>query len=127
MISRRLFDQTGGFDENLPAAEDYDLWLRVTAFHEVDFVPKPLVIKHGGHSDQLSRCVPAIDRFRIQAILKILANPALRPKYREAAIKELIRKCRIVASGCRKRGRTAEAQAYERMARPYQVDSTEPL
>lgn len=120
VISRPLLDHVGWFDEDLPAAEDYDLWLRVTAFHEVSFVPEKLVIKHGGRSDQLSMVTPAIDRFRIRAILKILENPALSCDYREAAERELVRKCLIVASGCMKRGNKQEAASYFETARTYQ-------
>jgi glycosyltransferase involved in cell wall biosynthesis len=120
MISRSLLDRVGWFDENLPAAEDYDLWLRVTAFHEVHFIPEPLVIKHGGSPDQISETTPAIDRFRIQAIEKILKEPELSPEYRAAALRELTRKCRIVASGCNKRGKTSEAETYAELARKYE-------
>lgn len=124
MMSRGLLDDVGWFDENLPAAEDYDLWLRVTAFHEVDFIPEPLVIKHGGHGDQLSMTTPAIDRYRIEAIRKILANPLLRADYRNAAIRELVRKCGIVANGCAKRGKEEEAEAYRELARTYEQMSS---
>ncbi|MFC1834664.1 glycosyltransferase family 2 protein [Thermodesulfobacteriota bacterium] len=119
IITRCLLDRVGWFDEDLIAAEDYDLWLRITAFHHVDFVPKPLVIKHGGHPDQLSRTVPSIDRFRIKAIEKTLANPELNPDHREAAIMELMRKCEIFASGCYKRGKKTEAKHYRELARSY--------
>lgn len=121
MISRALLDRAGWFDEELPAAEDYDLWLRITAFYDVDFIPEPLLIKHGGHPDQLSTTVPAIDRFRIRAIRKILDVPDLRPDYRNAAIRELIRKCLIVAAGCDNRGRLAEAEEYRELARSYRT------
>lgn len=120
MISRHLLDQVGWFDENLPAAEDYDLWLRVTAFHHVHFIPEPLVLKHGGSPDQLSETIPAIDRFRIQAMEKILQEPRLSQDYRTAAIRELARKCRIVASGCAKRGNRTEAETYAEIARKYE-------
>ncbi len=120
MISRPLLDRVGWFDESLPAAEDYDLWLRVTAFHDVHFIPEPLVVKHGGNPDQLSETVPAIDRFRIQAIEKILQEPQLSQDYRAAALRELTRKCRIVASGCKKRGKTSEAETYAELARKYE-------
>ncbi|MEW6530961.1 MAG: glycosyltransferase [Thermodesulfobacteriota bacterium] len=112
IISRALLDRVGWFDESLPAAEDYDMWLRLTAFYPVHFVAEPLVIKHGGHDDQLSRVTPAIDRFRIKAILKLLDRQDLRPDYRQAAIGELARKCEIVALGCEKKGKTDEAEWY---------------
>ena len=120
VISHSLIDRVGWFDEDLPAAEDYDLWLRITAFHHVAFVPESLVIKHGGRADQLSQTTPAIDRFRTRAILKILENQALPSHYRGAAVRELVRKCHIVASGCIKRGKKLEAETYLETARKYQ-------
>jgi len=116
IISRALLDRVGWFDESVPAAEDYDLWLRLTAFYPIQFVAEPLVIKHGGHGDQLSRVTPAIDRFRIKAILKLLNRQDLPPDYRQAAIRELARKCEIVASGCEKKGKTNEAEWYRGLA-----------
>jgi glycosyltransferase involved in cell wall biosynthesis len=126
MISRSLLDEVGMFDENLCAAEDYDLWLRITAFLPVDFVPEPLVVKHGDSPDQLSRTIPAIDRFRIAAIRKIIADPRLRPRYRRAAVQELIKKCAIVAVGAVKRGKTQEAEEYLELARSYENLPPEP-
>lgn len=123
LICRQLLDKVGWFDEHLPAAEDYDLWLRITAFHEVTFVPEPLVIKHGGLTDQLSRKTSSIDRFRIAAIWKILNDPCLPPCYRHAAVKELERKCAIVSTGLRKRGRAEEAKFYERLAEAKLLDT----
>jgi len=115
MLCRRLFEELGGFDEGLPAAEDYDLWLRIAWRHPVGLMPEPLVIKRGGHADQLSRQW-GLDRFRIRALLKILREPNLPPRYREAARRTLAEKCRIYAQGCEKRGRRAEAREYEALS-----------
>uniref|UniRef100_A0A7C5AL13 Glycosyltransferase n=1 Tax=Desulfobacca acetoxidans TaxID=60893 RepID=A0A7C5AL13_9BACT len=111
VLSRRLFEEMGGFDENLPAAEDYDLWLRICWRHPVGLVPEPLVIKRGGHDDQLSRQW-GLDRWRIAALQKILAIPELPSSFREAARCTLEEKCRIYAQGCAKRGKLTEAQRY---------------
>jgi len=35
MIKRELLSQVGLFDEQLPACEDYDLWLRIAAHHPI--------------------------------------------------------------------------------------------
>ena len=35
MIRRSLFEEVGGFDETLPACEDYDLWLRISCRYPV--------------------------------------------------------------------------------------------
>ena len=111
MLRRRLFEDLGGFDETLPAAEDYDLWLQVAWRHPVGLVPEPLVIKRGGHPDQLSR-QRGLDRFRIRALLKLLQEADLPSGYRQAAQSTLAQKCRIYAQGCEKRGKLDEARYY---------------
>ena len=120
IMTRSLLNETGYFDESLPAAEDYDLWLRITAYNSVKFVDEPLVIKHGDREDQLSRIVPAIDRYRIEAITQILKDPNLPAHYRDAAVRELIRKCAVMAKGLTKRGKQEEAERYHALTRKYQ-------
>jgi glycosyltransferase involved in cell wall biosynthesis len=34
---REVFKRVGGFDESMPLAEDWDMWLRVSAFYEIDY------------------------------------------------------------------------------------------
>jgi glycosyltransferase involved in cell wall biosynthesis len=111
MVHRGLFEDMQGFDESLPAAEDYDLWLRIAWRYPVGLTPEPLVLKRGGHPDQLSRQW-GLDRFRIQALMKLIREPGLSPPYREAARRTLAEKCRIYAQGCEKRGKRAEAAWY---------------
>jgi len=103
LVDRRLFDEVGLFDESLPACEDYDLWLRVCSRFPVLFVDEPLIVKHGGHEDQLSRRHWGMDRFRIQALQKILAQRDLPDDYRRAADAMLAQKLEIFARGARKR------------------------
>ena len=102
MMRRGLWDRLGGFDETLPACEDYDLWLRLTALAPVGFIGQRLVTKRGGHADQLSRVTPALDRYRIRALEKTLAT-CLPPAHRRAVLEQLVAKCLIVAQGARKR------------------------
>jgi glycosyltransferase involved in cell wall biosynthesis len=103
LVDRRLFETVGLFDESLPACEDYDLWLRITSFFPVLFVEEPLIVKHGGHSDQLSRRHWGMDRFRIRALEKILGRGDLPERYRGAAEAMLAEKREIFARGARKR------------------------
>jgi len=114
MMQRKLFEELGGFDEDLPAAEDYDLWLRVAWRHPVGLVPEALVIKRGGHADQLSRQW-GLDRWRIQVLVKLLKETGLPVHHREAARRTLIEKCYIYAQGCEKRGKVAEAAWYRKL------------
>lgn len=116
MLCRRLFWEAGGFDESLPACEDYDLWLRLAWRHDIGLLPEPLVVKRGGHADQLSRQW-GLDRHRIRALLKLLQEPELPGPYREAVRRTLAEKCRIYAQGCAKRGKLAEAAGYLELAR----------
>ena len=103
MVERDLFLEMGGFDEELFVCEDYELWLRVAARELFDFVDQPLVVKRGGHPDQLSKVLPAMDRFRLRALAKGLAFEAYGERW-EAARDELIRKAGILAKGSSKRG-----------------------
>lgn len=118
LIRRTLLDEVGLFDETLPACEDYDLWLRVTARYPVSFIDEPLIVKHGGHDDQLSRRYWGMDRFRIAALEKILAASILDGPARAAAKSMLAKKISIYAAGARKRGRSFEASRYENRLEP---------
>ncbi len=109
MMRRKFFDEASLFDESLPACEDYDLWLRASARFPIGLIEKPFLIKYGGHADQRSREFPVMDRFRIRALQKIIQSGRLAPNQKEAALGELIRKCRIVSQGALKRGKTGEA------------------
>ncbi len=120
MIRRGLFDKIGYFDESLPACEDYDLWLRITKDYPVHFIETPLLIKRGGHPDQLSQKYWGIDRFRIQALEKLLQTGNLNPQQRVQALQELRRKCEIVAKGCLKRQKIEEWKQYSQLPGQYE-------
>jgi glycosyltransferase involved in cell wall biosynthesis len=112
MMTRSLFDRVGGFDESFPVCEDYDLWLRIALEQQVPLLPEALVIKRGGHSDQLSRSRWGMDRYRVQALQKLLRSAISAPQ-RAAAVEVLRKKVSILAAGARKRGKIAEAECYE--------------
>ncbi|MFZ0134269.1 MAG: glycosyltransferase [Desulfobacterales bacterium] len=118
MVRRDLFDIVGLFDERLPACEDYDLWLRVGSRFPVHLIDRPLIVKRGGHADQLSR-QPSLDRYRIQSLQKLIEAGRLRPSQRDAAVITLRKKCAVYANGCLKRGRLAEAARFASLSRKY--------
>ena len=103
LVDRSVFGELGLFDEMLPACEDYDFWLRFCAFEEVHFLNEPLVIKNGGHEQQLSKKHWGMDRFRILALEKLLQDPRLDDFKRQETIKELILRLQILIDGGRKR------------------------
>jgi glycosyltransferase involved in cell wall biosynthesis len=114
MIKRSLFDEIGLFDEQYPACEDYDLWLRISCRYPVYLIDTPLIIKRGGHEDQLSR-EPSLDRYRIASIVKLLNQHILSTDQRQEAIGVLVEKCTIYAGGCRKRKRYEEVAYYQEL------------
>ncbi|MGM0452831.1 MAG: glycosyltransferase family 2 protein [Thermodesulfobacteriota bacterium] len=117
MLRRELLDTVGGFDETLPACEDYDLWLQITSQYPVGLIETPLIVKRGGHADQLSQS-PALDKYRIYAIQKVMAGGRLTERQYRAAAEMLCQKCRIYAQGCEKRGKTEEARYYRALVGP---------
>ena len=121
LLRRELFEVHGLFDETLPICEDYDLWLRLTAQHQVALLNEKLMTRHGGHADQLSLSEWGIDRYRVQSIIKILKTEKLSPEDRSAAIVVLRKKCEIIINGFRKRGKLQEIERYEKIANQHQI------
>ena len=114
MLHRDLIDQVGRFDENLPACEDYDLWLRVGCRFPVHLIDTPLIVKRGGHADQLSRQW-GLDRYRIQSLVNLLEGDLLTVDQQRLVYETLKKKCLVYAAGCLKRGKTGEAEYYRRL------------
>lgn len=112
MLRRSLLEEVGLFDEGLPVCEDYDLWLRIACRYPVYLIKQPLIIKEGGHPDQLSSRYRGMDRFRIRALVKLIDSGILNERQFDAAIKELSIKCTIYGNGCVKRGRQEEGEYY---------------
>ena len=106
LLRRTVFDAIGTFDESLPACEDYELFLRLTCRYEVHYLEEKLTVKYGGHEDQLSRAHPAMDRFRVRALDRLLKDAAapLTAEERAAARDTLVRKAAIVRDGAVRHG-----------------------
>lgn len=110
LLERSLLEEVGLFDEELPACEDYDLWLRIGCRHPLGLIRKALVIKRGGHVDQLSTTLSGLDRWRIKALEKILKSGQLTKDQSLRALAVLREKCRVYGGGCLKRGKHAEGR-----------------
>ncbi len=119
MIHRSLFEATGLFDETLPACEDYDLWLRICSRYPVLYIDEALITKHGGHDDQLSAKHWGMDRFRIQALNKIISGNELNDSDRDAAINMMVKKISIYLAGADKHGNTEHVEDFRRLLRKY--------
>lgn len=119
MMHKALFEAVGLFDELFPVCEDYDLWLRVAATYPIYLLEEALVVKRGGHIDQLSK-MPRLDKWRIAAIEKLLNTNTLSLRQRHLAIEELTLKCNIYGKGCLKRGKLKEGFYYLSLPKKYE-------
>ncbi len=108
MVKKSFFDRFGGFDESFEVCEDYELWLRMA--HETRFglIDEQLIVKYGGHADQLSRRYRAMDRWRVRALEKLRENGI----ENAALIETLRKKYRRLLEGARRSGREEAAMHY---------------
>ena len=70
MYRASVFNEIGLYTDQYPAAEDYEIILRIAMKHEIGLVPEPLVtyvLRQGGISGRSMR-VQAISRLRIQIL-----------------------------------------------------------
>lgn len=65
LIKKECFLKTGLFDETLPSAQDWDMWIRIGQYYEFDFVTEQLV-KYYLQDDSITRNREAkIEAYRI--------------------------------------------------------------
>lgn len=119
LIHQKVFNDVGVFDESFPVCEDYDLWLRVSLKYEIALIPEKLVVKTGGHSDQLSRKYWGLDRYRVRALEKII-NEDLSLLQRRLVLEEIIKKLTILTEGRKKH--TGLPNIYQNKLKVYQEE-----
>jgi len=124
VIKKDIFSQVGLFDEKLPACEDYEFWLRVTSQFPVFLIPEYLTVKEGGHPGQQSKKYPAMDKFRIYALKKILESGRLNKSNYAAALEEFRNKCSVYIKGAIKRGKIKEVALYKQLIPEFEKTST---
>lgn len=119
IIKKDLFDEHQGFNESLPACEDYDLWLKITAKEKIGLVNEQLLIRYGGHDDQLSSTVKVLDKYRVRAMLDLLCIGGLTEVQRRHVYSVLAKKAGILSNGFRKRGKLKEYERYKKLSEKY--------
>ncbi|HUU81636.1 MAG TPA: glycosyltransferase family A protein [Acidobacteriota bacterium] len=127
MLKRALLEEVGLFDEDLPACEDYDLWLRIACRYPVQLIRQQLVVKEGGEVDQLSIRHKGMDRFRIKALVKLIRSGKLNEQQLEATLKEVSFKCNLYGKGCIKRGKLDEGAFYLRIPERLSEKPSKPI
>ena len=125
LFKKNILEHVGWFDTQLPVCEDYDLWLRITADYKILFVDEPLIIKYGGHTDQLSQSVEGIELFRIKSLENLLANTELSPQKKNLAITMIIKKLNIYLNGLIKRKKQTEAEQVKEKIKFWKKDVIE--
>lgn len=119
IIHRSVLETVGRFDADLPACEDYDLWLRIGAHYPISLIPAHLIIKRNGHPGQQSQKFWGMDRFRVISLVKMIKSGVLSPEYEAATQKVLFKKCNILIQGHEKRGKLDEAAHYRKIMEAY--------
>lgn len=116
MMSHRLWQQLGGFDQRYRVCEDYELWLRVALNEQVGVVKGTagaLVTRHGGHEDQLSFALPAMDRFRVMALLDLMLKVDLSPQQKQWVVGAILQRSEVLQQGAQKRAKQQDVLIYK--------------
>ena len=119
LLRAELLNEVGGFDESMPVCEDYDLWLRIAIRFPFHFIEEKLIVKRGGHEDQLSRKFWGMDRWRVKALQKLLQESGVNDEQRDLVVSMLIEKCEILACGYGKRGKSQDEDYYRNLKTRY--------
>ena len=127
LLRAEVLREVGGFDESMPVCEDYDLWLRIAKHYPFHFIAEKLIVKRGGHEDQLSRKYWGMDRWRVYALEKLLKENRLDEEQRDLVVTMLIEKCEILINGFGKRGKNQEREHYRNLVARYSGRIEEPV
>lgn len=119
VVHKSIFDQIGTFDEDFPVCEDYDLWLRATHEYEVKLIEEELTLKDGNRADQLSFSVKGMDRFRVQALAKMLDSKNLTSEEYQKTLDQLKKKSDIYIKGAKKRGKNDEVAYFSELIKRF--------
>lgn len=68
VIKRECINVCGGFREDMPSSQDYEMWLRLSKKYNAGYVPENLVILHLHEGDSITK---SLDR-RIEGYRKII-------------------------------------------------------
>lgn len=72
LAKKETLERVGGFREEMKTCEDYDLWNRILLKgYGIGLLPENLLVRYGGHEDQLSNQYQAMERFRLYSLLSI--------------------------------------------------------
>lgn len=128
--NKQALDQMGQFRTELPVCEDYDLWNRILLTgHSIGLLSENLMVRYGGHDDQLSNQYQALERFRLYSLLLTREEFVQKGKWEElpAESKTLVQKGILsrgetIILGRTKRGK--ETKWIENLMEDFQSEKT---
>lgn len=94
LIRRQALAARGGFDERLPLAIDYELWLRLAGDYRFDYVDEVLVDYRTGHANLSRRTAE-----RLELVLEIMDRFVAAGPGRERLAPEVIRRAYLDTLG----------------------------
>lgn len=112
LMERSLYNEFGGFPEDVEICEDYHLWLRITDREKIGYIERELITKVAGHGDQLSFKYGYIEPFKIEVLESLLKNRAFSVENSKLASDALKSKYDIVINGLLKRDKKEEAEIF---------------
>ena len=96
------------------------IWLRILLTEEFGFLDEELVLKYGGHPDQLSRTYWGMDRFRVFSLEKLIQKNES-PEKKLLILRVLQKKCEILSKGFKKHGKYLESDGLLAKADKFQA------
>ncbi len=121
LAHRECFAACGAFDENLPACDEYDLWLRLASRYPIYYLDQQTVIRRSSRQDGSSRAW-GWDRFRVYALEKAFQSGHLSPVQRFEVAEEIVHKCERLVDGFRRQKSDERSNFYERKRRRFALE-----
>ncbi len=119
VVARKGFIEIhGGFDENLPSCEDYDLWIRIASHVPIMLIPDALTVA----GDVTAPPAWTLDRYRVYALEKAFQSGHLNADQRHRVAEEMIRRCDSLVTGYRQKNNTERANFYERKRKKFEIE-----
>jgi len=110
LVRRNCFDAVGGFREDLPARQDYEMWLRLSRQYEFDYVEDPLTVLYTDSTDRISEQPESRIEAHELLITEIREEISEFPERRQQAI--LGTQYYTLARYCQKNGMGPRARQY---------------
>jgi glycosyltransferase involved in cell wall biosynthesis len=127
---RSVLEDVGGYDESLPTAEDWDLWLRIVARTSPPVRPPGLLAIHRQRPGSLARDTSGMIRNFCEVYRRFAEDPAADPEVRALARRQLngwsAKLRRLEQPSFRVRARAGSEAIKRRALRRWQWQSRRP-